>query len=75
LFSKRHVNAFITVASLLNVHGQRALRLLFSRRSHYQFDYGSLLTILPIYFILACWASGSALASGIVVPKLYVDRP
>ena len=57
-------------ASLLNVHGQRALRLLFSRHTHLQFSYNTVLAILPIYFVLACWASGSAVASGIVVPML-----
>ena len=61
-----------SVASLLNVHGQRALRLLFSRRTHYQFNYESLLCVLPLYYIMSCWAAGSAVASGIVVPMLYV---
>ncbi|KAK2191553.1 hypothetical protein NP493_51g02024 [Ridgeia piscesae] len=59
-------------ASLLNVHGLWGLRLLFSRRTHLQFSYAALLSILPIYFTLSCWASGSALASGIVVPNLFI---
>lgn len=69
------IDAFLcvhyAVASLLNVPGQTALRLLFSRRTHLQFSYSTLLSILPIYFFLACWASGSAISSGIVVPMLY----
>jgi Voltage gated chloride channel len=54
--------------SCVNLHD--ALRLLFSRRTHYQFGYASLLTVLPVYFIFTCWASGSAVASGIVVPMM-----
>ncbi|ELU08671.1 hypothetical protein CAPTEDRAFT_215079 [Capitella teleta] len=60
------------VASLLHSDVQSALRLLFSRRTHLQFNYESLLAVLPIFFILACWASGSAVSSGIVVPMLFI---
>lgn len=73
--SCEHKRFCFPVASLLNVPGQTALRVLFSRRTHLQFNYVSLLSILPIYFILACWASGSAVASGIVVPMLWVSLP
>ena len=61
---------FVAVASLLNVQGQDALRLLFSRRTHYQFSYASLLTVLALYFVMTCWASTSAVACGTVVPML-----
>ena len=61
---------FFAVASLLNVQGQDALRLLFSRRTHYQFSYASLLTVLALYFVMTCWASTSSVACGIVVPML-----
>ena len=68
-----YVSSFsFTVASLLNVPGQTGLRMLFSRRTHLQFSYTTLLCILPVYFLFACWSSGSAVASGIVVPMLYV---
>lgn len=60
------------VASLLNVNGHRALQLLYSRRTHFQFNYACLLSVLPVYFVLACWTAGSAVASGIVVPMLFI---
>ena len=59
-----------TVASLLNLNVHFALRLLFSRRTQVQFNCDSLLAVLPIYFVLCCWAAGSAVASGIVIPML-----
>lgn len=73
----RSVNMILcfSVASLLHSDVQSALRLLFSRRTHLQFNYESLLAVLPIFFILACWASGSAVSSGIVVPMLWVSFP
>ena len=58
------------VASLLNLNVHFALRLLFSRRTHVQFNCDSLLAVLPVYFVLCCWAAGSAVASGIVIPML-----
>jgi len=58
------------VASLLNLNVHFALRLLFSRRTQVQFNCDSLLVVLPIYFVLCCWAAGSAVASGIVIPML-----
>ena len=65
-------HVILTVASLLNVQGQDALRLLFSRHSHHQFSYSALLTVLALYFFMTCWASTSAVACGTVVPMLWV---
>jgi len=65
-----HVRCVCAVASLLNLNVHFALRVLFSRRTHVQFNCDSLLIILPIYFVLCCWAAGSAVASGIVIPML-----
>ena len=70
LFCEDRNRKFVAVASLLNVQGQDALRLLFSRRTHYQFSYASLLTVLALYFVMTCWASTSSVACGIVVPML-----
>ena len=70
LYMIAHWLFILSVASLLNVPGQSALRALFSRHTHLQFSYLTLLCILPIFFFLACWAAGSAVASGIVVPML-----
>ena len=32
--------------------------------------FSPLLTVLVVYFILACWAAGTAISSGLVVPML-----
>jgi chloride channel 7 len=49
---------------------ENAVKRLFSRDTHLQFGYGSLLTMLVIYFLLICWATGTSVASGALVPML-----
>ena len=61
---------FISVATLMFGTGENAIHHLFSRNTHLEFDYPALLTVLPIYFLLACWAAGTSISSGIVVPML-----
>ena len=34
--------------------------------------FSPLLTVLVVYFFLACWAAGTAISSGLVVPMLWV---
>ena len=61
---------YFTAASLVQLHINSATTLLFSRKTHYQFGYASLIPVLALYYTLACWSSGTSLASGIVMPKL-----
>ncbi|XP_022340708.1 chloride channel protein C-like isoform X1 [Crassostrea virginica] len=51
---------------------ENAVKRLFSRDTHLQFGFGSLLTMLVIYFLLICWATGTSVASGALVPMLLV---
>jgi hypothetical protein len=37
-----------------------------------QLDYGPLCTLVILYFLLACYTSGMAQASGIMVPSLLI---
>ncbi|CAH1786426.1 unnamed protein product [Owenia fusiformis] len=67
-----HFNDFNEISVLLNVPGADAIRHLFSRQTHLQFDYIPLLVVFPIYFIMACWAAGSSVSSGFVVPMLFI---
>ncbi|XP_013787955.2 chloride channel protein D-like, partial [Limulus polyphemus] len=63
---------FNPVATLLSVTGEKAVKHLFSRQTHLEFDFIPLIMVLPCYFLLACWASGTAISSGVVVPKLFI---
>lgn len=58
------------VATLMFGTLENAVKRLFSRDTHLQFGYGSLLTMLVIYFLLICWATGTSVASGALVPML-----
>jgi len=59
-------------ATLFFVTGEQAIQQLFSRNTHLEFGYAPLLTFLAIYFILACWASGTHISCGLVVPMLLI---
>ncbi|XP_028399217.1 chloride channel protein C-like [Dendronephthya gigantea] len=64
--------SFNQVATLLFASGEEAIHHLFSRDTHREFTYGPLLTVLVVYFILACWAAGTSISSGLVVPMLFI---
>ena len=59
-------------ASLMYVNGEECIKLLFTRKTHYQFTAGPLFALLIPYFILACMTMGSAISSGVVVPMLLI---
>ncbi len=65
----------ISVATLMFVTGENAIHHLFSRNTHLELYYPTLCTVLPIYFLMACWAAGTSISSGLVVPMLYVSGP
>jgi len=59
-------------ATLFFGTGENAIQQLFSRNTHLEFSYGPLITFLLIYFLLACWASGTNISCGLVVPMLLI---
>ena len=48
------------------------MKYLFSRDTHLEFNYPALFSVLPFYFLSICWACGTAVACGALVPMLYV---
>jgi chloride channel 7 len=59
-------------ATLLFGTGEQAVYHLFSKHTHKQFSYSSMATMLLVYFVMACWAAGTSIASGVVVPMLLI---
>ncbi|XP_021349957.1 chloride channel protein C-like isoform X2 [Mizuhopecten yessoensis] len=51
---------------------ENAVKHLFSRDTHLQFGFASLLSTLVIYFIMICWATGTSVSCGALVPMLLV---
>ncbi|XP_022108381.1 chloride channel protein C-like isoform X2 [Acanthaster planci] len=64
--------SFNQVATLLFLTGEEAIQHLFSRQTHWEFSYVPLLTVLVLYFTMACWSCGSNISSGLVVPMLFI---
>ncbi|XP_063710282.1 chloride channel protein C-like isoform X2 [Symsagittifera roscoffensis] len=68
-----HTNNTINeVGVLLYGTGEHAIGHLFSRDTHMDFSYLSLISVLVIYFFLAAWAAGSHISCGTVVPMLVI---
>jgi len=61
---------YLTVASLMFGTLESAVKHLFSRDTHLQFGYSSLFTALVFYFFMICWATGTSVSSGALVPML-----
>lgn len=59
-------------ATLFFTTGDKTIEQLFSRNTHYQFDYGALFALLIVYFTLCCYTAGSAPALGTMVPALLI---
>ncbi|KAJ6662104.1 hypothetical protein lerEdw1_012569 [Lerista edwardsae] len=59
-------------AALLAENGMKGIMYLFRRGTHEEFGYSSLFTALIFYFLLSCLTAGSAVASGLVIPMLYI---
>ncbi|WAR13210.1 CLCD-like protein, partial [Mya arenaria] len=60
------------VASLLFGTLEDAVTFLFSRDTHLEFNYASLFSVLPFYFLAVLWACSTAVACGALVPMLMV---
>ncbi|KAJ8303302.1 hypothetical protein KUTeg_019698 [Tegillarca granosa] len=58
------------MASLMFGTLESAVKHLFSRDTHVQFDFGSLFAALVFYFIAICWATGTSISCGALVPML-----
>lgn len=61
-----------TNAAFIHNSGEQAVYHLFSKHTHKQFSYSSMATMLVVYFVMACWAAGTSIASGVVVPMLLI---
>jgi len=46
------------------------LEWLWSRNTHYLFDYDVCLAAFFVYFVMTIWTAGSAIAGGVFVPVL-----
>ncbi len=64
--------AFSESATLFFGTGEQAVYHLFSKNTHTEFGYASMATMLVIYFLMACWAAGTYISSGLVVPMLLI---
>ncbi|XP_063155341.1 chloride channel protein C-like [Candoia aspera] len=63
---------FNEAAALLAENGMKGIMYLFRRGTHEEFGYSSLFMALLLYFLLSCLTAGSAVASGLVLPMLYI---
>ncbi|KDD74684.1 voltage gated chloride channel protein [Helicosporidium sp. ATCC 50920] len=68
----RFPKAYNELATLASVTGEDAIRHLFTRGTHREFGYASLLAMLSLYFVGAAWTGGSAISSGVFVPMLLI---
>ena len=59
-------------ATLFFVTGEKAIRNLFSRNTHMEFNYGPLIIFFIFYFLLSCWSIGTQISAGVVVPMLLI---
>lgn len=68
-----HTNStYNEMASLLFETMERAVKNLFKHNTHLMFGYPSLFVSLGFYFFFVCWASGTSVAGGILVPMLLI---
>ncbi len=66
--------SFSELATLFYGTGEQAVYHLYSKNTHQQFGYVSLATMLVIHFLMACWAAGTYMSCGIVVPMLLIGQ-
>lgn len=64
--------AYSESATLFFGTGEQAVYHLFSKQTHRMFSYGSMTSMLIVYFIMACWSAGTYISSGLVVPMLLI---
>lgn len=59
-------------ATLLFTSAEKTIEHLLSRGTHFELDYGPIITMFIVYSLLACYTAGMAQASGIMVPSLLI---
>ena len=64
--------SFSEAATLFYGTGEQAVYHLYSKNTHHQFSYTSMLVMLIINFLLSCYTAGTFLSCGIVVPMLLI---
>ena len=64
--------SFSEAATLFYGTGEQAVYHLYSKNTHHQFSYTSMIVMLVINFILSCYTAGTFLSCGIVVPMLLI---
>ena len=67
-----NANKFSPAATLIFTNGVTTIQRLFSRNMEVEFGYTELAIYLAVYFLLACWASGTNISCGLVVPMLLI---
>jgi len=65
-------STYSAAATLTFGPGEEAIKHLFSIGTHEQFGCGTLAAFLVLYYFLACWAAGTSISSGLVVPMLLI---
>lgn len=60
------------MASLSLTMNHEAILTLFSRNTHLMLNFQALAMYFGMYFILACWAAGTYISSGLVIPILLI---
>lgn len=58
------------VATLMQGSGNAYLGKLWSRGTHFMFEWSSCLAVFVVYFLMTIWTAGSAISGGIFVPIL-----
>lgn len=71
-FTCDHPGSYSPLATLTIGSGKETIRHLFHRRSVDEFPAGDVLLFFLLYFGFACWASGTFVATGLVVPTLVM---
>lgn len=64
------LTSYNEMASIMFTSAENAIHVLFSRHTYYVIGAGECFIMLLVYFMFSCWAAGSAIASGLVVPML-----
>ena len=70
--SFHRTGAYSESATLFFGTGEQAVYHLFSKRTHKQFSYAAMSTMLAVYFFMGCWSAGTSISSGLVVPMLLI---
>lgn len=71
-YTRKTNGTYNEMATLMFGTLENAVKHLFSRDTHLQFGFASLCSTLAIYFVMICWATGTSVSCGALVPMLLV---